>query len=134
VPAIATPDLPAPKNEPAPADPKQGFAASADERGKHVFAGACASCHGWTGVSPLSHEATLTGARAINDPSAKNVAQMVLAGSKNRGPDSELAMPGFGAAYDDDEIAAVANYVTGRFGAQGSAITAADVRKLRESQ
>jgi hypothetical protein len=35
--AIATPDLPAPKNEPAPADPKQGFAANADERGKQVF-------------------------------------------------------------------------------------------------
>jgi mono/diheme cytochrome c family protein len=134
VPAIATPDLPAPKNEPAPADPKQGFAASADERGKHVFAGACASCHGWTGVSLLSTQATLTGVRAVNDPSAKNVAQMVLSGSKHRRADSGLAMPGFGAAYSDDEIAAVANYVTGRFGTKGSAITAQEVRKLREMQ
>jgi mono/diheme cytochrome c family protein len=42
-------------------------------------------------------------------------------------------MPAFGAAYDDREIAAVANYVTARFGAKASSITAEDVRKLRES-
>ena len=28
-------------------------------------------------------------------------------------------MPAFGSAYSDDEIAAVANYVTARFGSQG---------------
>jgi len=134
VPAVATPELPAPKSEPASADPKQGLVANTDERGKHVFAGACASCHSWTGVSPLSTQATLTGVRAVNDPSAKNVAQIVLMGSKHRSPDSGLQMPGFGAAYTDDEIAAVSNYVTGRFGAKGSAITASDVRKLRETQ
>ncbi|HJT98411.1 MAG TPA: cytochrome c [Rhodanobacteraceae bacterium] len=131
VPPVATPDLPAPRTEPAPADPKQGFA-SEDARGKHVFAGACASCHDWTGVSPLSTEATLTGVRAVNDPSAKNVAQIVISGTKYR--EDGLVMPAFGAAYSDDEIAAVSNYVTGRFGAKGSALTAADVRKLREMQ
>ncbi|MGH8173513.1 MAG: cytochrome c [Rhodanobacteraceae bacterium] len=133
VPALATPDLPAPKNEPAPADPKQGFAANTDERGKLVFAGACASCHDWTGVSPLSNHATLTGVRAVNDPSAQNVAQIVLRGTQYGAADA-LAMPSFGAAYSDDEIAAVSNYVTGRFGAKGSAISGADVRKLRDTQ
>jgi mono/diheme cytochrome c family protein len=133
VPAIATPDLPAPKNQPAPADPKQGFAANADERGKQVFAGACASCHDWTGVSPLASQATLTGVRAVNDPSATNVAQIVLTGTKHS-VGGMLEMPAFGAAYSDDEIAAVSNYVTGRFGAKGSSISAADVRKLRETQ
>jgi mono/diheme cytochrome c family protein len=47
---------------------------------------------------------------------------------------SGIEMPSFGAAYTDEEIAAVANYVTGRFGAQASAITAADVEKMREMQ
>ena len=41
-------------------------------------------------------------------------------------------MPSFANAYSDRDIAAVANYVTARFGAQGSAITPEDVRKLRE--
>jgi mono/diheme cytochrome c family protein len=57
---------------------------------------------------------------------------MVLSGSRHGVGD--LAMPAFGAAYNDDEIAAVSNYVTGRFGAKGSMITAGGVRKLRETQ
>jgi mono/diheme cytochrome c family protein len=40
-------------------------------------------------------------------------------------------MPAFGEAYSDAEIASVANYVTARFGTQGSNLTAANVAKLR---
>jgi len=43
-----------------------------------------------------------------------------------------LSMPAFGNAYSDDEIAAVANYVTARFGSQGSKLTANDVAELRK--
>jgi mono/diheme cytochrome c family protein len=39
-------------------------------------------------------------------------------------------MPDFGS-YSDDEIASVANYVTERFGAQGSKLTARDIEKMR---
>ena len=41
-------------------------------------------------------------------------------------------MPAFGAAFSDSEIAAVANYVTARFGAKGSAIGVKDVADLRK--
>ena len=41
-------------------------------------------------------------------------------------------MPSFGQAYSDSEIAAVANYVTARFGAAPSAITAQQVAQLRQ--
>ncbi len=133
VPAVASPDLPASRSEPAPADPKQGvFAVNA--RGKLVFEGVCVSCHAWTGVSPLDVRATLTGSRAVNDPSAVNVAKMVLHGSDRQSADGTPAMPMFAAAYDDREIAAVANYVTARFGVEASVLTADDVRKLRETQ
>jgi mono/diheme cytochrome c family protein len=40
-------------------------------------------------------------------------------------------MPSFGTAYSDVEIAAVANYVTARFGAAPSAITAHQVAEIR---
>jgi mono/diheme cytochrome c family protein len=43
-------------------------------------------------------------------------------------------MPAFGQAYSDDEIAAVANYVTARFGAERSQISAEDVARLRETE
>jgi mono/diheme cytochrome c family protein len=41
-------------------------------------------------------------------------------------------MPAFGNAYSDEEIAAVANYVTARFGSKESQLTAQDVAELRK--
>jgi len=130
VPPITSTDLPATTAPPAPASHKDG--PTADARGKMVFEGACVSCHGWTGESPISPFATLTGARAANDPTATNVAQIVLWGTMRHNPPDALSMPAFGNAYSDDEIAAVANYVTARFGAKGSKLTANDVAELRK--
>ena len=75
---------------------------------------------------------TLTGTRAVNDPSATNVALAVLKGASTLPPSGDIAiMPAFGAAWSDEDIAAVSNYVIARFGAKPSKITAADVSKLR---
>jgi mono/diheme cytochrome c family protein len=131
VPAIASPDLPATPAPPAPASHRDGGGKD-NARGKLVFEGGCVSCHGWTGESPVSPLATLTGAAAVNDPSGTNVAQIVLFGTTRLTPDGALSMPAFGNGYSDDEIAAVANYVTARFGAKGATLTARDVSKLRE--
>jgi mono/diheme cytochrome c family protein len=130
VPPTTSTDLPASVAPPAPASHKVG--GTPDARGKMVFEGACVSCHGWTGESPVSTMATLTGAWAVNDPGATNVAQIVISGTKRETPDGALSMPAFGNAYSDDEIAAVANYVTARFGAKGSKLTAQDVAELRK--
>jgi mono/diheme cytochrome c family protein len=131
VPAIASPDLPATLAPPAPASHKDGGGTS-DPRGKMVFEGACVSCHGWTGQSAISPFATLTGAWAVNDPTATNVAQIVISGTRRTNPPEAISMPAFGNAYTDAEIAAVANYVTARFGARGSSLTAQDVAGLRK--
>ena len=131
VPPISSPDLPATPAPPAPASHKEGVTI-ADISGKRIFEGTCVSCHGWTGESPVSQFATLTGSVAVNDPSAINVAQIVISGTKRHTPDGVLSMPAFGDAYSDDEIAAVANYVTARFGGKGSKLTARDVADLRE--
>ena len=130
VPPTPSPDLPATTAPPAPASHKEGV--TADARGKMMFEGACVSCHGWTGESTVSPMATLTGAWAVNDPGATNVAQIVISGTKRFTPDGALSMPAFGNAYSDDEIAAVANYVTARFGSKGSKLTANDVAELRK--
>jgi mono/diheme cytochrome c family protein len=132
VPAKASADLPATLAGPASGWPKQG-PALADARGKRMFEGACASCHDWTGVSPLTPMATLTGSRAVNDPSAVNVAQVVISGARRWTPQGVVTMPAFGHAYSDAEIAAVANYVTARFGAKPSRISEAGVAALRRA-
>jgi mono/diheme cytochrome c family protein len=130
VPAIASTDLPATLAPPAPASHRDG--GTKDPRGKMVFEGACVSCHGWTGESSISPFATLTGAWAVNDPAATNVAQIVVFGTSRKTPADAVSMPAFGNAYSDAEIAAVVNYVTARFGSKGSQITAKDVAALRE--
>ncbi|HWZ06269.1 MAG TPA: cytochrome c [Bradyrhizobium sp.] len=131
VPPIASPDLPATLAPPAPASHRQG-GGTADARGKMLFEGACVSCHGWTGESPISSFATLTGALAVNDPSGTNVVQVVLSGTKRLTPEHAVSMPAFGSAYSDAEIAALANYVTARFGSKASQVTAQEVAELRK--
>lgn len=71
------------------------------------------------------------GTRSVNDPSANNVAQVIIqGGQRHTGTDSNN-MPEFGNTYSDAEIAHIANYVTARFGAKGSDLTAEKVAKLR---
>jgi mono/diheme cytochrome c family protein len=125
-----TSNLPATLAPPASRSHKIG-PVSADARGKQVFEGACASCHSWTGISPITPFATLTGARAVNDPSATNVAQIVISGAKRNTPYGVVPMPAFGGVYSNVEIAAVANYVTARFGSKGARLTGKDVASLR---
>jgi mono/diheme cytochrome c family protein len=131
IPAIPSPDLPASLAPPAPPSHRNGRGTQ-DPRGKMVFEGACVSCHGWTGESPLSPFATLTGTWAVNDPSATNVAQIVISGTRRRVPEGAISMPAFGSTHSDAEIAAVANYVTARFGSKPSQLTAKDVAELRK--
>jgi mono/diheme cytochrome c family protein len=130
VPGVSSAELPGKIAAAATFSHRDGGGA-ANATGKQVFEGACAGCHGWSGISPLSSVADLTGARAVNDPHATNVVQIVLAGEeRSSGPDS-LHMPGFGGSYSDNEVAAVANYVTARFGSEGSSLDARNVELLR---
>ncbi len=131
VPAVSSPGEPAVRLSQAPDSPKEGMSASLDPRGKQVFEEACVSCHSWSGRSMLTSYATLTGARAVNDPSAMNIAQIVISGMRRKSGDETVTMPAFGAAYSDVEIAAVANYVTERFGSVASSVRAGGIRLLR---
>ncbi|OYW34737.1 MAG: alcohol dehydrogenase [Rhizobiales bacterium 17-65-6] len=120
-------DLPALAG-PAPATPK--LARIDNPVGKRIFEGNCASCHAWTGAGAAREEAQLTGVRAVNDPGGANVALMILHGSGGPTPHRPY-MPDFGKVYSNDEIAAVTNYVTARFGTEPSQLTADDIARLR---
>jgi mono/diheme cytochrome c family protein len=117
--------------KPAAAAPDSPKVASVVENieGRRVFEGNCVSCHSWTGAGTIFDEAQLTGVRAVNDASATNVVQMILSGSGSS-PDRPY-MPSFAAAYSDAEVAAVANYVTARFGSRPSSTTPDKVEMLR---
>ena len=68
----------------------------------------------------------------LNDPSAINVAQIVISGTRRQVPEGAISMPAFGTTHSDAEIATVANYVTARFGSKASRLTAQDVAELRK--
>jgi len=133
VPAVSSPDLPAPKLARASQYPTDDNSADAQMvMGRHLFAGTCSGCHTWTGANDFVPYATLTGTRAVNDPTATNVALAILRGASPLPASGAIAtMPSFGAVWNDDQVAAVANYVIARFGAQPSSISAAEVGKLR---
>jgi mono/diheme cytochrome c family protein len=128
---VSAADLPAPRLNPAPPSPADGLAANVAPHGKAIYEGACVGCHGWTGISPVIPFATLTGTRAVNDPSANNVAQVIIRGAQRHTANEADDMPAFGDAYSNAEIASVANYVTARFGAKGSELTVAHIAQLR---
>ena len=73
----------------------------------------------------------MAGARAVNDRTATNVAQIVISGTERHTPSGVVSMPAFGGADSNTEIAAVSNYVTARFGSARSGITDRDVAELR---
>jgi mono/diheme cytochrome c family protein len=127
VPAIRSASLPAPAG---PVSVATRAGPTENPIGKRIFEGNCASCHAWNGAGAIIAEAQLTGNRAVNDPSAINVSQMILNGAGRPGSGRPY-MPSFATAYTDTEIAAAANYVTARFGAKPSHVTAQQVAQLR---
>jgi mono/diheme cytochrome c family protein len=104
---------------------RQELAREGGDPGLRLFAGNCTGCHGWTGT-------WLAGARAVSDPRAINLMQVLLNGTHLRSAAGELFMPEFGRAYSDAELAAVANYVTGRFGGRAANLTPDEVQKRRQ--
>jgi mono/diheme cytochrome c family protein len=101
------------------------------DRGRKIYEEACVGCHGLSGDSPISPYATLTGARAVNDPQGTNVAQIVINGMIRTTPADIPPMPPFGTVYSDADIAAVVNFITGRFGTVGATLDGGDIAKLR---
>ena len=108
-----------------------GSAGSGQSLGLRVFEGACASCRSFDGSGAVSVYASLAGNRTVNDAAAVNATQAILQGARLRTAHGEVFMSAFGTAYSDAEIAAVLNYVTGRFGANTSAIKPDEVAKRR---
>ncbi|WCM29613.1 cytochrome c [Sphingomonas sp. QA11] len=133
IPAVSTPGQPRPAPGPAPAGHRLAAADQAAPLGKKIFEGACIGCHAWNGNGALTGLATLNGSSAVNDPAAINVAQVVILGARRITARGEAVMPAFGHAYTDAEIAAVANYVTARFGARPSSLTPKQVAALRKA-
>jgi len=104
---------------------------ASDGTGRRIFEGACASCHAWTGNGQQTARAGLAGSHAVNDPQGANLIRVILEGTSASDHAAATAMPSFGAAYTDAEVAAVANYATAHFGGKQGQVTAKQVADAR---
>jgi mono/diheme cytochrome c family protein len=104
---------------------------ASDGTGRRIFEGACASCHGWNGNGQQTAAAGLAGSHAVNDPQGANLIRVILEGTSAPDHAAATAMPSFGAAYTDPEIAAVANYAIAHFGGKQGQVMANDVADAR---
>ncbi|MGF6607988.1 mono/diheme cytochrome c family protein [Paraburkholderia sp. WSM4175] len=106
--------------------------------GAQLFVANCATCHSWTGQGvgasapgaypSLIHNSTV----GAND--ANNLALVILHGVNRTTAHADVLMPAFGGHLDDEQIAAIANYVTKQFGNPQATIAADQVAKLRTLQ
>jgi mono/diheme cytochrome c family protein len=106
--------------------------------GAQLFVANCATCHHWTGqgiggTAPLAYPSLIHNS-AVGAPDADNLAMVILHGVNRQTKDADVMMPGFGDELNDDQIAALTNYVTQHFGNPKATVTAGDIAKLRQRQ
>jgi len=118
--------------EPAPFPKELGADSGGDALGLRIFEGACVGCHAFDGSGAVSKYATLLGTRTVNDSAGTNATQALLVGTHLHTMLGKEFMPGFGNGYSDAELAAVINFVTGRFGTP-SALSPEEVAKRRQA-
>lgn len=106
--------------------------------GAQLFVANCATCHHWTGqgiggAAPLAYPSLIHNS-AVGAADAGNLAMVILHGVNRQTKDADVMMPGFGGELNDEQIAALTNYVTQHFGNPKVTVTAADIAKLRQRQ
>lgn len=113
-------------------------AAGGAASGATLYNANCASCHGWNGggigadkagAYPALPHNSVTGA-ADGD----NLVMVILNGVHRKTAGAETFMPAFRDTLNDQDIAALANYVGGQFGNPQGRSSADSVGKLRKAE
>ncbi|WP_248322984.1 c-type cytochrome [Caballeronia sp. Sq4a] len=114
------------------ADP--GAANATHPQGARLYAAACASCHGVSGEGAggafpsLVHDAVTA---AFGSMDTSNLVLVILHGVNRETHAAPALMPAFGASLSDEDVAALANYVTHQFGDPRATTQPEDVARLR---
>ncbi len=99
-------------------------------RGAAIYAANCAQCHQASGHGVPNAIPSLVANGALTQPVSDDIIMPVLIGQQGQG--TYGAMPAFGGALDDEQVADLANYVRTAFGnTTDASTTAANVRADR---
>jgi mono/diheme cytochrome c family protein len=103
--------------------------------GKGIYADRCSACHTSKGEGVPTLFPRLAGAPLVNGADASSLIRVVLTGNRAGSTDAAPtgpAMPSFGWNLSDDNIADVLTYVRNSWGNAAPAVSASDVKQLRE--
>jgi len=121
---------------PAPAAWTAAPASGGDAPAQSHYFALCAGCHGRDGQGVPHVAPALAGNTGVRDPDAHNLIVAILDGLPEHdlpGLEQMQAMPGFADQLDDREVAALAQWLRGRYGGRSEAVDPAQVRRLREA-
>ncbi len=103
--------------------------------GVQLFVANCASCHHWSGegigASAVGAYPSLIHNSIVGAPQADNLVMVILHGVTRTTQGADVFMPAFDESLSNDQIAAIANYVTKQFGNPQTSITVDEVAALR---
>jgi mono/diheme cytochrome c family protein len=103
--------------------------------GGAVYAGACASCHGFDAKGFTPYMPALVSNPVVLDDNPSSLINVVLNGSIPlvvKGTPDPYRMPQFRQQSSDEDIAEVVTFIRAGWGNQAPAVTAAEVAKLRK--
>ena len=131
--AIATylKDMPAPAAASKPAKPDPQIVHS----GQAIYIDNCSACHKSNGEGVPGTFPPLKGDTAAQGSDPTSVIRVILDGAHAAATDARptpLAMPSFKWKLSDEQVAAVASYVRSAWGNAAPAVTAGEVRSMRQ--
>jgi mono/diheme cytochrome c family protein len=108
----------------------------AAQPGGAIYAGTCASCHGFDGRGFTPYMPAIAGNPVVLDHDPSSLINLMLNGSiplVARGMPDAYRMPQFRQQLSDEDIADVVSFIRNGWGNQALAVTAAEVAKLRQT-
>jgi len=102
-----------------------------DTLGMRLFDRNCSGCHLQDGKGRQNIFANFLGSHSVRDPGSANLLRLILDGTSNRALHPGAAMPGFAKGLNDEEVAALANYLAEAYSDKKGDVSAADVRRAR---
>ena len=103
--------------------------------GRAVYVDNCSACHTSAGAGIPGLFPSLKGNPTVQSAEPTTLVRVVLEGAPSaatKGSPTALAMPSFAWKLSDDEIAAVLTFIRNSWGNAAAAVTAADVKDMRQ--
>ena len=98
--------------------------------GEKLYTQTCAACHQADGKGLPGAFPSLAGSSIVNDKDHERLVKIILQGYDAREEFGQ--MPGFASQLTDDEIAAIASHERSNWGNNAPAVSADEVKRIRE--